>query len=186
MRRFGSWSKPELRANDPIHRCDIRRSESADARPQALFPYSRELVCHGLALLPVELDISSDGQRRATFVVRGTTSTRLNALLEMSLLTMTADCVLLISPPMAGSNAIHHTSPRCGSLVLRFNLIIIIFPGLASTETGEARAAARGWPGRARPRPATTIRANCLSESESPRVKHRGSPWQASGNLLDC
>jgi len=119
MRRFGSWSKPELRANDPIHRCDIRRSESADARPQALFPYSRELVCHGLALLPVELDISSDGQRRATFVVRGTTSTRLNALLEMSLLTMTADCVLLISPPMAGSNAIHHTSPRCGSLVLR-------------------------------------------------------------------
>src|SRR5579864_3106945 len=36
----------------------------------------------------------------------------------MSLLTTTAGRVLRISPPIAGSKATHHTSPRCGGLSL--------------------------------------------------------------------
>src|SRR5690242_21613298 len=49
-------------------------------------------------------------------LVSGTTCTRLRAWFAASLLTMIAGLVLRISPPTAGSNATHQTSPRRGAL----------------------------------------------------------------------
>src|SRR6478672_8887384 len=49
-------------------------------------------------------------------LVSGTTWTRLSSRFAMSLLTTIAGRVLRISPPIAGSNATHHTSPRRGGL----------------------------------------------------------------------
>src|SRR5205807_8896086 len=49
-------------------------------------------------------------------LVSGTTWTRLSSRFARSLLTTTAGRVFRISPPNEGSNATHHTSPRCGGL----------------------------------------------------------------------
>src|ERR1700733_10116127 len=59
---------------------------------------------------------------RSTFVVSGTTCTRLSAWLAALLLTTMAGRVFLASPPTEGSNAIHQTSPRRGSAAIAYRV----------------------------------------------------------------